>query len=158
MKAFDGSISKMVAVGIVAIVTTIASLVGILDTYKPQNSAMVAAIATSRSEAANREAVLAIIPVFVNEVQNRDIQALSNYYTNTSVVLWSGTAAGLQGIDSGQNSIRLLYVSSLSHMDRLSASAIDVNAKSEGSNVTVSMTIKFFTTNPGTATVFPQWG
>jgi hypothetical protein len=178
------------------IVVVAAIVMGILVLERPSSSE-IAVQRTSQSESENREQVIAIIPTFVGYIQGRNIQSLSDYYTSNSTVLWAGTAEGLQGIYSGQANIRLLYVSSLSHMDKLEVASTGINATSIGPNVSVSMNlylnghssvignlsamvevtqlwsnaggnwtiqnetwnyVKFESTNPGTATVFPQWG
>jgi hypothetical protein len=138
----SGGLTRIVVIGIVVIIIVLAAVTGIFVVGKLSVAAP-SVPSLQQSESMNEKAVLAIIPTFVGYLNDRDIESLSNYYTNTSVVLWSGTAAGLQGIYSGENYIRILYVSSLSHMDRLVATSSDINATASApKNVTVTMTLK----------------
>jgi hypothetical protein len=130
----------MVAVVIVVIIIAAAAIAGILFLGASFNSSRTTAT-ESQLGPSNSQIVSSMIPAFMKDLNARDIEALSNFYSNTSVVLWSGIAAGLQGIYSGVNYIRILYVSSLSHMDRLSANASKINATSTGPNVTVTLTL-----------------
>jgi hypothetical protein len=156
---------------------------------------------SSSSQSSNSGDVAAVqaqLTTWVSDFNSRNVEALGNFYTGTSVDNWTGHAQGLQGIYPGVSNIRILYGSSISHTDRLTANISNINAvESTPGNVTVTFNLSlnghstvvgnlsasiavtqdwvnsggtwtiqhevwnylsFTTTNPGTATVFPQWG
>jgi len=152
----------------------------------------------SSGSSGDTAAVEAQLTTWIADFNSRNVESLGNFYTSTSVDNWTGHAQGLEGIYNGVGNIRILYGSSISHTDRLTANYTNLQATSNGpGNVTLTFNLSlnghstvvgnltasilvtqnwvnsggtwtiqhevwnyqsFTTTNPGTATVFPQWG
>lgn len=214
----------MAIVGIVIVIIIIAAVAGVLllgksssstttttttssSSTAPLSSSTTSSSSTSSSSSSSSSssassgdvaAVEAQLTNWIADFNSRNVEALGNYYTSTSVDNWTGHAQGLEGIYNGVGNIRILYGSSISHTDRLNATYSNLTATSNGpGNVTLNFNLvlnghstvvgnlsadvavtqvwvnsggtwtiqsetwnylTFTTTNPGTATVFPQWG
>ncbi len=89
------------------------------------------------SNSSDISAVEAQLVTWVGYFNSRNVEALGNFYTSTSVDNWTGNAQGLEGIYNGVGNVRILYGSSISHTDKLIANYSNVNAVSNGpGNVT----------------------
>ncbi len=60
---------------------------------------------------------------YVQDINNRSVDGLVNFYNSNSVVHWSGELGGLQGIYSGSQNIRLLYGASVGKTTQMEANA-----------------------------------
>jgi hypothetical protein len=222
------AIATMAIVGIVIVIIVIAAVAGVLLLGKSSTTSTTSTVVSSSSSSVTTSssslstsssssstsvasssqsgsstsgdvaAVEAQLQTWIGDFNSRNVESLGNFYTSTSVDNWTGQAQGLEGIYNGVGNIRILYGSSISHTDRLTANYSNLQAVSNSpGNVTLTFTLMlnghstvvgnlsatidvtqnwvnsggtwtiqhetwnyltFTTTNPGTATVFPQWG
>jgi ketosteroid isomerase-like protein len=163
------AIARMATIGIVVVIVVIAAVAGVLAlsqsgtstpttsstiTTAPTTTPTTSSVATTTTSSpstmttnsqsggtGDTQAVLAQLPNFIAAFNARDASALSNFYTSTAVVNWTGQAQGLQGIYSGKENIAILYGSSIGHTDKLVANDSSVSATASGPNVTVTFTL-----------------
>jgi len=64
----------------------------------------------------------------LNYLNTRNIEALANFYSGSSVVNWTGQAGGLGGTYSGTSDILILYIGSFSHVSNLVAHTSNLSA------------------------------
>ncbi len=58
---------------------------------------------------------------FVQDINKRSVDGLATFYTQSSVVHWSGNLGGLQGLYAGADNIRLLYASTVGKTTAMNA-------------------------------------
>jgi hypothetical protein len=94
-------------------------------------------------------AVLSQLDGLVQDLNTRDIDALANYYTSTSVVNWTGHVQGLGGVYNGVSNILILYISSLAHTQNLVANYSGLRlifTRSDNASVIFRLSLEGFST------------
>jgi hypothetical protein len=82
--------------------------------------------------------VLENVATQLSYLNNRNIEALANFYTSTSVVNWTGDAGGLAGVYTGTSNILILYIGSFAHVTNLRVHTANLSATEiSPANITV---------------------
>jgi hypothetical protein len=79
---------------------------------------------------------------WVADFNSRDVVGLGNFYSQDTIVTWSGNAPGLTGTYNGVSNVRILFGSSIGKTTTLTASIANYNEKDTNpSNANVSLTL-----------------
>ena len=77
--------------------------------------------ATGRASSSSQTPVRDAVDQYVQDLNDRSVNALASFYTPNSVVLWSGELGGLQGRYIGAQQIILLYGASIGKTTAMNA-------------------------------------
>ncbi len=122
---------------------------------------------TSTSSTSPNVSLQTVVTQMVQDVNQRTVDGLTNFYTQTSVVRWSGNTGGLSGRYVGTDDIRLIYATTVGKTTQMSVtsggysekplSPTDINA-----TFVMNMTAKSPTVGDLNATIHVtqewQWG
>ncbi|MDA4115422.1 MAG: hypothetical protein OK442_02570 [Thaumarchaeota archaeon] len=87
--------------------------------------------------------VKASVTQWVADFNDRDVTGIGNFYSQDTVVVWTGTAPGLTGTYDGVGNVRILLGSSIGKTTTLTASIANYNEKDTNpfnANVTFTLT------------------
>jgi len=79
--------------------------------------------ATTSASTSPNQTVKSAVDQFVSDLNARNVDGLSSFYNQKSLVLWSGNTGGLQGQYAGASNIRLIYATSVGKTTKMDISS-----------------------------------
>jgi hypothetical protein len=73
-----------------------------------------------------------VVDQLVNDINQRNVDGLTTFYTKGSVVHWSGNTGGLSGLYTGTDDIRLMYATTVGKTTQMSVNSTGYAEKALG--------------------------